>query len=1037
MSVRIIAVVGTDDGADLRGAHESVSVPGVSSVIRATHERMDEAIDRALAAGADWLWLLGSRDEPSGDALSRLLDIAGSGDAVGLVGPRLRVSDSDRLASAGVTTTAAGLRLNPVSPGEVDQGQFERTEDVYAVDLPGVLVSAEVVRAVGVPAGSLPTSYRGIDYSRRVRAAGFRVVLAPRAEVVVAAPTARALLSSPRPPRAAVDVRAEHRYRLSRVRPAAAWRTVLLLWVTAVGAAFGRLLSNDPRGAGRWLAAAGKIGADARAVAPLRRRSLVAEPAPGLLATRQQLETARRELRETGADGTAAWWFDRGPGGRGTADGSPAGADEAQNTGEELQSFSGVDVGPRRSLLLHPLTAVVVLTVAAAGLIGWRLFGPGSLTGGALPRLDVGFGEALGRVLSLRDDAGLGSQSPADPLLSVLLVWSLPFAGHLDMAVRVLLLAALPAAALLFYLSAGRLTPRPSIRALLSLVWAASPAFVLSLVEGRVGTVLAWIVLPVFVRSLHSAVVRRSIEASAGAGLLLAVICAGMPILLVPAVVVVIVLIVKTRALRLLWTIVPVGGLTGLWLVAAIRQPDALLIDPGAVLPYPVARSWILALGWPEVPVSQSLSGTAAAPFIGLILLVSIPLVIAAGAAYFRRSAPDDLIVGSTALTVFGLCLAIAQSMTAAGLTAHRLVAAWPAAGLAVLTLGLCGLLAASLVRAPGRRSAAAALPTRLRSRAVVTAAAGSAALVLAALSLDASVGGTEIHRTGDDRLPVFAGERAEGPLAQRTLILDVVDGEVTGRIAGGTGGTVLESSALTAAEQLHGFGPRRVPVALDPADTALAEAIGRLTADGGGDAGAALSALGVGFVVLTGDDGEDLDAAARSVSGAIGLTRLGVADQGLLWQVGTDPDGESDDVPDGGPADEPEEMSGDLADDSGASAEVDRAEVAWARVVDADGTSVPVPVADGTAEVPAGNDGRLLVLAEREGVTSAAVDGGRLAPGDPVDGWAQSFVVSAEAQSVTLSATPAWYRVGVAAGWLLLLVTAVVALPIGRGGRR
>ena len=1028
MSLRITAVVGTDDGADLRGARASADVPGVSSVLRASARDTGDVIDRAVADGAQWIWLLGSRDEPAPDALSRLLDVAGSGDAVGLVGPRLRVSDSGRLASAGVTTTAQGLRVNPVSPGEIDQGQFGRTEDVYAVDLPGALVSAEVIRAVGAPAATLSTSYRGIEYARRVRAAGFRVVLAPHAEVVVPAQTARALLSSPRPPRAVADVRAEHRYRLSRVRPSAAWRTSLLLWFTALGAALGRLLANDPRGAGHWRSAAGRLAVDRRAVAHLRRIRPTAEPAPGLLATRQQLDGARRELRETGADGTAAWWMQRGPTGAGTGDGAlAAGADEALNTGEELQSFSGVDVGPRRSALLHPLTGVLLLTSLAAILIGWRLFGPGSLTGGAMPRLDVGFGEALGRVLSLHDDAGLGSRTPADPLLSVLLVWSLPFLGHLDFAVRVLLVLALPAAALLFYASAGRLTPRPSIRALLALVWSASPAFVVSLVEGRVGAVLAWLVLPVFVRALHSAITRRSIEASAAAGLLLAIVCSGMPILLVPAVVLVVVSVVRTRALRLLWALVPVLALTGPWLVAAVRQPDALLTEPGAVLPYPVARSWILALGWPEVPVSQALAGTAAAPYIGLILLVSVPLVIAAGAAYFRRGAPDDLVIGSTALTVLGLCLAIAQSMTAAGLTAHRLVAAWPAAGLALFTLGLCGLLAASLVRTPGRRGATSALPSRRRSRTVVIAAAGSAALVLAALSLDASVGGTEVERTAEDRLPVFAGERANGPLAQRTLILDATDGEVTGRVVGATGGTVLESTTLTSAAQLHGFGPRRVPVALDSADTALAGAVGRLTSDGGGDAGEALSALGIGFVVLTGDEGAGLDDAARSVSGATGLTRLGTADQGLLWQVS-----------DAGPADE-DDPAADGADTAAApgSSEETGTEVAWARVVDAEGRSAPVPVTDGTAEIPAGPSGRRLVLAEREDVTSAAVDGDRLTAGDPVKGWSQSFLLPEAAVTVTFSTTPAWYRAAVVAGWVLLLVTAVVSVPIGRGSRR
>ncbi|MGO1899381.1 MAG: hypothetical protein ACTH08_12630, partial [Brevibacterium yomogidense] len=123
-------------------------------------------------------------------------------------------------------------------------------------------------------------------------------------------------------------------------------------------------------------------------------------------------------------------------------------------------------------------------------------------------------------------------------------------------------------------------------------------------------------------------------------------------------------------------------------------------------------------------------------------------------------------------------------------------------------------------------------------------------------------------------------------------------------------------------------------------------------------------------------------------------------------------------------------------AADSGPS-EQDGTEVAWARVVDAEGRSAPVPVTDGTAEIPAGPSGRLLVLAEREGVTNAAIDGDRLAAGDPVQGWAQSFLLPEDAVTVTFSATPAWYRAVTVAGWVLLLVTAVVSVPIGRGSRR
>ena len=113
------------------------------------------------------------------------------------------------------------------------------------------------------------------------------------------------------------------------------------------------------------------------------------------------------------------------------------------------------------------------------------------------------------------------------------------------------------------------------------------------------------------------------------------------------------------------------------------------------------------------------------------------------------------------------------------------------------------------------------------------------------------------------------------------------------------------------------------------------------------------------------------------------------------------------------------------------------------ARVVDATGASAPVEIVDGTVDVTgsplaaAGEGPRLLVLAERAGVTSAHVDGRALEEADPVDGWAQAYVLPGGDVSVDLSASPAWYRVLVVGGWILVLVSAVVAVPIGRGGRR
>lgn len=955
-----------------------------------------EEFARALADGAEWIWLQGPEDRPQPGALAHLLEVAHSGDAVGLVGPRLQLAGSERLVSAGATTTVAGHRLSSVHPGEVEQGQYGRTEDVYALDTPGLLVSAAAAREVGPPSGALPTSYRGIDYSRRVRAAGFRVVLAPSAAVEVPAHTARALVSSPRPLRAAADARAEHRYRLSRVRPTAAWHLVLRLLCAALLAAAGRLCANDLAGAGRWLSAAGSLGADARAVAGLRRSAPRTEPAPALLAARADLAAARREQREAGTDGTAAWWQTEaaGEGGTGSAE------EAAANTGEELQSFSRVDTVSSRSVFAHPFTWVLLGTLLAGALLGLRLVGPGALTGGALPRLDVDPGQTIERLLSLRHDAGLGARAPADPLLVVLAVLSLPFGGSADAAARALLLLGPAAAAATMYASAGILTRARSLRALLALVWAASPAFLVSVTEGRLGTVLAWLLLPPAVRALRTAVRRRSIEAAAAAGLALAVVCAGMPVLLVPAVTLGIVLLVRTRRLRLIWTVVPVLALHAPWLVGALRHPGALLADPGLTLPFLVGRSWGLLLGWPEVPVSQALGDLPAAQFAWLAPLLSLPLLLAAGSAYFRPSAPDGLVIASTVLTVGGLSLAIVQTMTAAGITAVRMVSAWPGAGLALLTLGACGLLASSQLRGSGRRGAELRPRTPL-VRAAVVGAAASAVLVLVALTAEGAAGGTQLGRTQDSRLPVFAGERASGPLAQRTLLLEVSDGEVAGRLAGPDSGSVLETSTVAAAAQLEGFPPERRPAALDAADTALAEAVGGLTS-GAGDP-QALEELGVGFVVLSGDGGEVLEEASRSVSATHRLTRLGDADQGRLWQV----------------------------DGAGG------AEVAWARTVDGDGATAPVPVVDGVLQVPEGEPGRRLVLAERAGVLDARVSSGALEEAEPENGWAQSFTLPGDRLEVRVSASPWWFRALALASGAVVLVSAVVSVPFGRSTRR
>ena len=136
-----------------------------------------------------------------------------------------------------------------------------------------------------------------------------------------------------------------------------------------------------------------------------------------------------------------------------------------------------------------------------------------------------------------------------------------------------------------------------------------------------------------------------------------------------------------------------------------------------------------------------------------------------------------------------------------------------------------------------------------------------------------------------------------------------------------------------------------------------MVASLGAAAGADGGDAGQALSQFDIGYVLLPAPVDQAL---ARQLDGAAGLIPLTTAPAYDLWQVaGT---------------------------------------VARARVISADGTVVPVPSGPVgvSTDVPAGTSGTL-VLAEAAGGWSATLNGRPLAKlTQPVDGWAQGFVLPA-----------------------------------------
>ena len=244
------------------------------------------------------------------------------------------------------------------------------------------------------------------------------------------------------------------------------------------------------------------------------------------------------------------------------------------------------------------------------------------------------------------------------------------------------------------------------------------------------------------------------------------------------------------------------------------------------------------------------------------------------------------------------------------------------------------------------------------------------------------------------------AGEGTAGPQGLPALEVAVVRG---------TGPALDRAAAAAQVRQTYR------PASDDPATAGLDLAVGNLLT-GRGDARAALAPFGVGAVVLLLTDGSD-DPGSAAVAGRLdaveGLTPAGETPSSRAWRV--------------------QPASG------GAAAAPDRP--AAVRVLDAAGaatwTALPSAEREVDTRLPDGAAGRVVALAERaHPAWTATLDGAPLEP-VLVDGWAQGFTLPAGDGHLVVRQGPA--SGPVVLGWQLvvLLVTALLAVPVRPRGAR
>ena len=656
----------------------------------------------------------------------------------------------------------------------------------------------------------------------------------------------------------------------------------------------------------------------------------------------------------------------------------------------------------RPAVLLCAGLALVAL-VAERSLTGSVLTGSGPLAGGALVPAWGGASDLWREYLAGYHDAGVGSAASTPPYVAVMAVLATLLAGKPWLAVDVLLLGCVPAAGLTAFLATRRITSVLAARIWLAATYALLPVAMGAVAAGRIGTLAAFILLPLIGIAVGRILAGRSAplpsrftprRAAWAAGLLIALAAAFVPLLWLIAVAAAVAaaaawpwlgratvinaaIVAAVPAVLLLpWTFHLLASPSAVFLEAGLQRPGlaAAGLGPWSVL--------LLSPGGPGLPPGWVTAGLVLPAFCALLARRRLPLVYT-----------------GWAIALAGLVMAVAVSRVRVTGPGGTTVSAWPGLAIAFAAAGL--LLAAAPViesavlalrplgapqspAGPGS-PAGAQPPARPRSAVGWPMLAVLGALVVAASApalaagywLAAGIRGP-VTAAGPQILPPFVAAASAGPDQARSLVLRQ-DGAALSYTVLRSTDPVLGEPELT--------GDSSAASELDGVVASLAAAAG----GDGGDAGQALRQFDIGYILLPAPVDQAL---ASQLAGAAGLIRLTSAPAYDLWQVaGT---------------------------------------VARASVIAPDGTAVPVPSgAVGVNTVLAPSTSGTLVLAEAAGGWSATLNGKPLTPlARLVDGWAQGFVLPAGGGRLVITRDETARDLSLGAEAVAVLVVFALALP-------
>ncbi|MDX6285660.1 MAG: hypothetical protein QOG53_1145 [Frankiales bacterium] len=955
------------------------------------------------AETVDWVWLLHDDCAPAPDALRNLLELADTSPQVAVVGPKIHAWHDPRIIlEVGFTVDTSGRRETGLERREFDQGQHDAVRDVLAVSSAGALIRRDVWDALGGFDPALPLFRDDLDFCWRANLAGHRVVVAPQATVRhAAAATAR---------RRPLDATGNRPRRVDRAH---ALYTLLVnlsalgLIVTIPRLILGSLfrvavllLVKRTRDAADELSALGSVLRHPRLISAGRARRSATRQLPHR-ATRPLMSRRSTRLRHR-ADAFATWLAERARGE--DAGPSPTAIETGPSEGDYDFDVGGTHLFRRIFIRPGPL---VVLGLVLVALIAERgLLGGGSLAGGQLLPAPTGARDLWSAFFASWHPVAQGSDTASPPYLAVLATLSTVLFGKAWLAADVILLGCVPLAGVTAYITAGRVTRDPILRAWGAATYALLPIATGVVAAGRLGDAVAFVVIPLLLvageRVLRTDPRFDGWRHVTTAALLLAVATAFAPVIYLVALPV---LIGGTVGVRLMATPPAAGG--------AIRRTLGIALVAG--LPLALLWPWTATvLSHPDLvlqtpgPAAAGLTATELHPAALLVAApggpgtpgawVTVPLLLA-GLAGLIRVAGRQLARALWGVGLAALVVGILVAHARMDVNGARIVG-WP--GIPAAIVGAV-LVAGALVAGDGARERLSRMSFSWRQPLAGVVAVGALLVPVVAGVAWLSRGASDpVDRVKlSSVLPAFIAAEANTTTRPRVLILR----------AAGDGS--LSYALLRGSPPRLGDGDVRPSEA---ADRQLSAAVADLAAGRGGAAAAVLGTYGVRYVLVPSADAAVLGSV---LDGSPGLSRVSTAEQLDLWRV-TAPSGRLVVLPT------------PLAQEARTQSAPDPSTLAGNRPL-----ALPADVVGAHATVPAGADGRLLVLAESADNGWRAEIGGQRLERVTAWGWAQGFVLPAAGGQLRVWHSGGRRDLQLLGEGLLLLVVMLAAVPASSAARR